>query len=42
MVSEARANTDTGEGISIRHPILKKIRKDDLNPEDCTLAKILG
>jgi len=39
MVSEARADKD-GVGISIRHPLLKRIRKDDLNPEDCTLAKI--
>ena len=39
MVSEAHAGTD-GEGISIRHPLLKRIRKDDLNPADCTLAKI--
>ena len=39
MVSEARMNED-GEGISIRHPLLKRIRKDDLNPKDCTLAKI--
>lgn len=28
-------------GISIRHPYLRAIRKDDINPEDCTLAKIL-
>lgn len=39
MISEARANAN-GEGISIRHPILRSIRKDDLNPSDCTLAKI--
>lgn len=39
MVSEARMNKD-GEGISIRHPLLKRIRKDDLDPKDCTLAKI--
>jgi hypothetical protein len=41
MVSERRANSN-GEGISIRHPILRSIRKDDLNPEDCTLSKILN
>jgi len=41
MVSTAGANTE-GVGVSIRHPYLKKIRKDDLNPEDCTLAKILA
>ena len=39
MVSEARADKD-GEGISIRHPLLKRIRKEDLDPKDCTLAKI--
>ena len=39
MVSEARVTKD-GEGISIRHPLLKRIRKDDLDPKDCTLAKI--
>jgi len=39
MVSEAHADKD-GEGISIRHPLLKRIRKDDLDPKDCTLAKI--
>ena len=39
MVSEAKANSD-GEGISIRHPLLKRIRKDDIDPKDCTLAKI--
>ena len=39
MVSEAHMGED-GEGISIRHPLLKRIRKDDLNPSDCTLAKI--
>ena len=39
MVSEARA-TSNGEGISIRHPLLKRIRKDDIDPKDCTLAKI--
>lgn len=40
MVSERRANTE-GEGISIRHPILRSIRKGDLDPKDCTLDKIL-
>lgn len=39
MVSEAKANS-SGEGISIRHPLLKRIRKDDIDPKDCTLAKI--
>ena len=41
MVSEAKANYD-GEGISIRHPLLKRIRKDDIDPKDCTLAKIFN
>jgi len=39
MVSEAHAGSN-GEGISIRHPLLKRIRKDDIDPKDCTLAKI--
>lgn len=39
MVSEAHAGNN-GEGISIRHPLLKRIRKDDIDPKDCTLAKI--
>ena len=39
MVSEAKANS-SGEGISIRHPLLKRIRKNDIDPKDCTLAKI--
>ena len=41
MVSTAGANAD-GIGISIRHPYLKAVRKDDLNPADCTLSKILA
>lgn len=41
MVSERRADSN-GEGISIRHPILRAIRKGDLNPEDCTLNKIIA
>lgn len=41
MVSERRADAD-GEGISIRHPILRSLRKGDLDPADCTLAKILS
>ena len=39
MASEAKANSD-GEGISIRHPLLKRIRNEDIDPKDCTLAKI--
>ena len=35
MISTAREN------ISIRHPILKSIRMNDISPEDCTLAKII-
>lgn len=41
MVSTANANAD-GTGISIRHPILRSIRREDINPTDCTLAKILN
>ena len=41
MVSTAQANSD-GIGISIRHPYIKSIRKNDLNPADCTLSKILS
>lgn len=41
MVSEARAKED-GEGISVRHPLLKRIRNEDIDPKDCTLAKILS
>lgn len=41
MVSERRADSN-GEGISIRHPILRSLRKGDLNPKDCTLEKIIG
>lgn len=40
-ISDAHANKD-GIGISIRHPILKNIRKNDIDKEDCTLAKILS
>ena len=41
MVSTAQAD-NSGVGISIRHPYIKSIRKDDLNPSDCTLSKILS
>lgn len=41
MVSTAQASDD-GIGISVRHPYIKSIRKEDLNPEDCTLSKILS
>lgn len=40
MVSTAQANED-GTGISVRHPYIKSIRKEDLTPSDCTLSKIL-
>ena len=41
MISERRARAD-GEGISIRHPILRSLRKGDIDPKDCTLKKILS
>ena len=41
MVSSARADSE-GNGISVRHPLLKRIRENDISKEDCTLAKILG
>jgi len=37
MVSTAQTN-----GISIRHPYIKSIRKNDLDIKDCTLAKVLS
>lgn len=39
MMLSQNAN-DTG--ISVRHPIIKSIRKGDINPEDCTLEKIIS
>lgn len=39
MVSSAKASAD-GHGISVRHPLLKRIRENDLNKEDCLLSKI--
>lgn len=41
MVSTAQADA-SGCGISIRHPYIKSIRKEDLDAKDCTLAKILS
>lgn len=41
MVSSAKADSE-GNGISIRHPLLKRIREGDLAKEDCTLAKIFN
>ena len=40
-VSAAEADSE-GNGISIRHPLLKRIREGDLLKEDCTLAKIFN
>ena len=37
MVSTAQTN-----GISIRHPYIKNIRKNDIDIKDCTLAKVLS
>ena len=41
MVSSARADSE-GNGISVRHPLLKRIRENDISKDDCTLAKILS
>ena len=41
MVSSAKADSE-GNGISIRHPLLKRIREGDIRKEDCTLAKIFN
>ena len=41
MVSSAKADSE-GNGISIRHPLLKRIREGDITKEDCTLAKIFN
>ena len=41
MVSDASADT-SGIGISIRHPYIKSIRRNDISPDDCTLSKIIG
>lgn len=32
----------TAAGLSVRHPYLKSIRKNDIDPKDCTLSKILS
>lgn len=42
MISTAQQVDESGLGISIRHPYLKAIRKDDINIEDCTLEKIIS
>ena len=42
MISEAGADSNSGIGISVRHPYIKSIRKEDLDPDDCTLSKILS
>ena len=36
------ALSDAKGSLSVRHPYLSSIRKNDINPEDCTLEKILG
>lgn len=41
MVSTAQAD-ENGIGISIRHPYIKTIRKNDIDPKDCTLEKIIS
>lgn len=41
MISTAQADKN-GIGISVRHPYIKNIRKNDIDPKDCTLAKILS
>ena len=41
MVSTAQA-AENGIGISIRHPYIINIRKNDLDVKDCTLEKILS
>lgn len=41
MISTAKAHND-GIGISVRHPYLRAIRENDINPDDCTLEKILS
>ena len=41
MISTAQAEKN-GIGISVRHPYIKNIRKNDIDPKDCTLAKILS
>lgn len=40
MISDAKAD-ENGIGISIRHPYIKKIRKEDIEESDCTLEKII-
>lgn len=39
-ISDAHSQ-ENGIGISIRHPYLKSIRRDDIDIKDCTLTKIL-
>ena len=40
MVSQTK-KSDARLDVSIRHPYIKAIRKDDLDPADCTLDKII-
>lgn len=42
MISDTDCNGKVSTIPSIRHPYIKAIRKGDLNPEDCTLDKIVG
>lgn len=36
------STSSSEEGISVRHPIIKSIRKGDIDPKDCTLEKIVS
>ena len=38
MLSTAHGDNE----ISVRHPYLKSIRKEDIDPKDCTLEKIIS
>ena len=35
-------STAQKDGISVRHPYIKSFRNEDINPDDCTLQKILN
>lgn len=34
--------SSTNDGVSVRHPIIKTIRQDDMDAKDCTLNKIVS
>ena len=34
--------SDSSNSISIRHPYIKSVRREDISPEDCTLSKIIS